>query len=171
MMRSYTFTDALGSNDLCFAPIADMLNHVGVGQSAALGVVEVTDDEQPPRSGGSGGASRVRTDGIGGEEGRGGDAGVRKRKKRRTAGSKAEVTSGDVMMAMHTILPLDVGDEIMNHYGELGDAALLHRYGFVEAVPGGSVHPVSRVWVPPSRHGNWPTRCSSPKHLFKTHHR
>jgi hypothetical protein len=150
MMRSYTFTDALGSNDLCCAPIADMLNHVGVGQSAALGVVEVTDDE-PARNSGSGGASRVGTGGSGGGGGRGGGGNVRKQKKRRTADSKAEVTSGDVMMAMHTILPLNVGDEIMNHYGELGDAALLHRYGFVEAVPGGSVHAVSRVWFSPSQ--------------------
>ncbi|PIN03948.1 N-methyltransferase [Handroanthus impetiginosus] len=50
-------------------------------------------------------------------------------------GSDLELaTSGDDMTSMEMIIVKDVkaGDEVFNTYGSLGNAALLHRYGFTE---------------------------------------
>ena len=97
-----------------------MLNHVGVGQTAALGVC----DRGIDASGSTGGARKSS---------KGADDKKRRRIDARRGGGKggrsadATVTSGSNTMAVHSITHIKKGDEIMNHYGELGDVELLHR--------------------------------------------
>ena len=127
--------------DVCFN---SMTSSRSTGQTAALGVC-VNGHRHRAKSSDADGASsedvpgkekgkkktkkrRRLLDNAGGD----GDGGGGRGGGRGGSGSVATVTSGKNTMAVHTITNIAAGDEIMNHYGELGDVELLHRYGFCE---------------------------------------
>ena len=90
---------------MCFAPIADMLNHSSLKQTAQLGEFAQHQNRQ----------------------------GRKQKNKRRTAGGGADGDSSDAdAWAMYAIADIPAGEEVMNHYGKLSNVELLHRYGFVD---------------------------------------